>query len=1574
MASSGIELRFCDIRSALDCCCQIALDIVQVVWSPYIGLELQLTYGEDWRGRCEDLLGPQSKHHVPGSDQGQFDFHQICMLLSKLTRTLVPKSRSTVQSKFTMRSPATPTAPCSRPTLRPPTSIGQSPLTPTPRPMCESPAADLQSPVTQFVFDEHADRARHLINSLSTFRQRFVHHGVPLSAKEVLATLLTMEELWALLERRAQIHATPSCGIYTQRQRQSEQSFRLFDSVKACVRNLCAPGRMPNGLLRMDYLLVSRTQAMRVIGVLMLHGLTQHLQPLAKYLQVPGSSVSEDGDACSATAVRQTEHDETNDLNGIYVLLKSVFKAIKVVGQVEKKDTERKARFIDWMRMCGTGEMQTRLARTSNDLVKQLVTAFELLAGKNGLRNRLFHGAGGDFSVKFLQQCARKSKEILDCMGQRNHDGLLNHISLDLQLLQQKPGCAWVHLALSPTYILSKADPMFGHPNQHYIQQARPNLFGRTEDIKVIVQQMLGSVAKAVILTGDSGVGKTAVAVQIAHELCGEFCQQYWLSATTMLSLHLSLSYIGNVNATGCTSASGSQQQQDQYAAQGRAAPQGAHRAIMEARMFLSTTHGLLLIIDDILDTDMLQAILPASCLQHHVVLCTTSIEQHTPILSSYLHGAQPYKLKNLSLGDNIEYMCSLCPKLRKEQALSDATLKPGLWRFFEQQLHCSPLAVQLAAQCLRSLEGHALEEVFSQFTAQSITLTEMQEGAGSSRYHRSVLTSVHILYGRLGRQAQILLIVISFLGRAGFAVPWSILERLPYSRLATCLDLSNAGHSTHAFTEQVTDMDFAEQAKHDRQCVAILSWSEDGSSVSVPLVIQKAAIELIFGAAEGNQDKRSLFTTDLCQALIALFDQELITMYRFQGSHNDNSAQLPHVLAMLESLTRTAVGWLTDSVHVQALVRLSRGSFSHHTEWGMSRRHLTTALDLHAAVKGPQYTVSYLLLMAELGIVELKEGDVDVGRAYLEQSIQLLAEIPADTIQDQFGPFTYSKETLMGKIDHMICMAHFASGDWEDITPKVVDYISRSSEPEQIRLTDDNRLLLRLPIIGPLSDGQKSMSENLTYPDQYWHGLRQWSTGDAESGIHHMLCAVLQSQELQERRQCLPVQAMAMLLLIFKISETISDSRAFDFYATVCIDLVCHAALTSLQNMPPAPCRHKVPAKLANAEVLEKTFRERWCKFYEELFVTCFSRLSNSITFCLLLFCNMPLHEAFIATMQFLYKEGQEFMVGIANLFIKLFHWYVHPQNLPIVLTSLFEAELERGRGRWLTRHNKGGQENMDPAQFEWFGINLQSLLCNPSQGWIWNTINHLHHMYACHFTKDASEIKQGGEKIAGYLDVFEEATTLKNCLPVSSEQKVKSEVAATQIRVFDVFSRRNKKKPLFRSSSSAVCQPASAAPHHAQTVLHRNHSAADQYAGTGGDGAGTDTAQPAAAASAQSPAPLPPADSRHPAPASPTASAQTPRSPQLSIRPECPGCNACTAFKWSMRLKNTDTARHAEAIIATVHTTLLDYGIDCSWCNLRQLAMQAKTINSTLLLQDALDQLPGLSKCHSWQADVQK
>lgn len=1098
-------------RCALDCCCLVSIEAAQKAWSPLLWARLKIKFQTDamCKQRCLEWLGNRSKFHVPEVGE-QFDLHQICMLMSKLT-TCTFSSAGSGKQRFATKEL------------------------------------------------EEIDRERHLLNIVSTFRQRFVHCSEMLSAKEVLEALLAMDDYFEMHNPELERVSVSNRSVLGGGCRSGEQmpgrpldagmgrtsSRALIRKAVCIVQNMCLPNL--TNLADSKNLIVQKSLALKLIAQDLLKYMAMVLQPVVKHLQLQTEACADP--AKSLLLQPDSPLHSWHDLQGIYGGLKHVFKSLR--KQVDADEAERRTAnlFREWVFSQASYDVRSEFKTQQEQVLRRLISSFELLVGKHGLRNRLYHVHGNDgISSQYMNLCLQKSSLILDTFASQTQHTKLMRLQAHVSALMS-PAVRSAALDLTSdcqggregkgSAAQEKADKI-------YLQLPRATLFGRDNDLKVVTDACVRG--KSVILTGDSGLGKTALAVEAAFHLRGVFQRQYIIPATSRWAMKAGLMRVGKLNHCEASRPSDDQRIPD-------------FSAGLE---FLKTATDVLLVIDGLQDESLLFEYMPDPCLSRHVVIYTVSNNSVAEALRKrQTWSGRTHCLQALDPKSCVDYLLSLCPKLRSTERFLDTVMqRPRMWLFFEQQTHCCPLSVQLLAKVLLQ-DDSSSKNVIEEFCSQQISLTKLQEMHGDNRFHRGVVATVRMLYNTLSDHAKVVLIALSCIGRVTCTISWRRFSDI--WKTEPCHDSEQLRKLPHLDISRY-DLEKSNSVQQELLASGLVS-SAGKDSVSIRLTVQKAVLELQDSDAYATPSSQERIWNRLGLSLLESF-RRLVESKHTAGV--DPGACRSHLCALLplaESLLDTA-SFASEELQVRLTVWVARGGYTYLNDFESTSQHYKSCLE-HYHKRYDCSTIEIILLTAELGQVDLRLGHMELGVQRLQDAMRLLDQYSQDTIWDPFAPWSYTKTELKGRMDHCLLTGLMSSNDWLAHLPVVL-------KTAQNFCASNMSSCHSAQLIGPLT-GEEEFGIYSPKPavlQSYIIGFQTWLSGEVEQGMHLILEAAL---DLCGSDGVLPPESVKVLLGLWCISPTLADFHACSFYNEVVVHLGMTCLEKWLRSLPPVANIHKV-------------------------------------------------------------------------------------------------------------------------------------------------------------------------------------------------------------------------------------------------------------------------------------------------------------------------------------------------------------------------------------------------------------
>lgn len=1123
---SFVELRFLDRWSALLSCCQIACDAVQTGWSPILLAKLPHRFGATgWRTRCKNWLGKQAQVHVPERDHERFDLHQLCTLMHKLATFLA----------FCWHHPS------ARPTQ------------------------------STFIYDccslcrELTERMRYLLNTIDRFRQLLAHDLESLSVTEALEALLAMEEIGRVLQADLSTENFSS-GRFTRPQ--TQMSVQAYQSTLAqeklqqcieCAKRLLFPGHSACGGL-VARPLIKKAGALKILGLLLLAHMTRCLRDVPNHVQRNGHPTGVDREP-SETVQTGNAAEPSGDLLTIYFQLKGTLKVVTNMNSRNGVFEDQRVlhQLLHYVHVHGSPEAYRRFNLEPSQTAKNLVSAFEYLVGKHGLRKRIYHEGSHELTAGYMQQCIKKGVEILDFFSWQAS----SHCSLLLSYcLAMKPK------TVSDILVNMEVDRRYNQPSlptHHHILQPRPNLFGRSSELENVIQQLkaLGTVA----LVGESGIGKSALAVQVAYKLRPLFPQQYWLTASTPMQLQQSLATVAQL---ACP------------LARGGLAPSSQSPTVelaKEGAKFLAASRRLLLVIDDVCDLDMLLKSLPHVCFYRHTILLTTTIADVPLRIDNQVKPIATQRLEPLSTEAVLEYIASMCPSLCNNGTLSSISIQPAIWVFIEQQAKQNPLAAQLLANFLKQhdVSLQAVDSLILSFSSQDLSLMDMAEHGGNSRFHRCLLNAVQSILESCSASAKMMLLTLSFLGTCGAAVPLKLLSAA-LNHLGSQDDSSGQQVVTLMSTPHQAMTRLSTQNALKELCaVSLVSVCHDSESVSVPLLIQKAVFELECA----NRRKPASFFDTIVTCVCSVVTQELDRVLKCAcatapESRNAAVEELTCLVPIGQSLLSSVGKYACEEVNLHLAIRLGRLIFSLHSDYHTSKFYYDIALAILHKQQQCKPEVCAVVL-AEYAGIQLAIGNFSQGKQLLQGVFQVLMHATGPLVQDPFGGGLVIVSNLLLMVQQRMCsLPRCVTEDSGLIGSDSMDPRSAWSclMPSKINIPLP---ALKLDCqMRHLSTIQAVCSSDDDV-EHFLQALATWYSGDMEEGIQDMVFVALNSLKKRTNGTPVPLLTVKMTLVILELLTSVYDDEFVTFYFTLITDVALIQLESWILELPPGPCLPKV-------------------------------------------------------------------------------------------------------------------------------------------------------------------------------------------------------------------------------------------------------------------------------------------------------------------------------------------------------------------------------------------------------------
>ncbi|XP_065197765.1 uncharacterized protein LOC135829287 isoform X1 [Sycon ciliatum] len=1269
-------------------CSYIAVDAFERACTPSLLAKIKSLLGRTWRERCRELVGGTVKDYIPSEAAEQADIYLLCSLMVKLNSQLMGCRRSVAVTKPFLWCPAqdSPVGNDVADEARVIDEIQAEGVAECPGKSagldddCRRVGESQSSPVSVFRCEEVADSMRHLANVLLVFRQKLFHEPHVLSIGEVLSSLLCMQELCELLSSSCSFPEVPQLGpsqqgdfpVLDEHRRQEALGelhlaiveIRHLAEVSSQEGNVssggCSGHASGNGYQAskidagLQQVTASRRLALKMIGLATLRSLSLELQPIVLYIQ-------HGQDASSAAAIHDNPGMQVHtDIQTMYIYLKKGVLACHKACMADAGSTgpgraEDRAKMME-----SYSRLEDRLLRNASvafpkpqkvpdgrGLMTKLGTALEVVCGKAGLRNYVCHTNCAALTENKMSLYMKSAQLILRMLagGRECHE--IAQVAKDLSSMVRNPKTPAVAIVFNR---LAATEDMGTSIDNGRLPLLVPKakLFGREQDIATLTMSLLAD--RLTVIIGELGMGKTAVAAQVASQCSGELPEQYWLSGTSQASIQLGISRIGRMNTPGGMPVTSG----DLASAE--------HSLIDVGMKYLSTASNLLLVIDDVRNPRLLMSVLQVQNMQRHAVICTSLSTMKSQWISC-TPSAALHELLPLSTHDALDYLVSKCPKLRDAsvmpQLLSDATL----WRFVESSLCNCPLALELTAHVLS--DSDTTQDIAKQIymacdpaTSASLAsstppfLQDIAVGAGKakslrllqvgkngeSRYCRSIVATTSLLLDQMSESNAIVMVALSFLGRAGCQIPIFIIERILNSMPATvpglATDMANGedqsqdtGHHDPSTGCSKANSQLHTTTLHKLHQLGLITFH--GDMIRVSILVQRSIEEILVKefdsdtsspsseAAEAQECESSSLDwkwTSLSKAgLVKLLTGNLLKFFQDQQQCNRAERQrydISSVLPLAESMLATCSKSMETEQHLQLLLYFARLTYSYHSDWQTSLRYFELAKGfaeiLDRSGRVGETCCSAALVQAEYASMLWHCGQADCSIRELNKVINMLdARASAENGQ---SPSVCLKEYCTGQhIDtgwfrHVaqqelwnatICNCQSDLGSTQVRTP-VEMLISRSTNP-----TSSSQLAAgsaRLTT-GPLSRTNISAPETEpTIPASFWDAMRVWSTQDVARGIDMILEVTVDIIQLAEEAGVRStLHQLGTISMLLQFCSMVSAEETFDFCNTLLADVSARVLKELLHSEVSPPCVHTIPSSAGREWELTGRFYEKF-------------------------------------------------------------------------------------------------------------------------------------------------------------------------------------------------------------------------------------------------------------------------------------------------------------------------------------------------------------------------------------------
>ncbi|XP_065179365.1 uncharacterized protein LOC135809853 [Sycon ciliatum] len=1293
MADASSTLSLTGGHDGLLCCAILAVDSFERIGSPFLLSVLKREFGDRWRQQTVELLGEQARCHVPSNGRAakgagepeNFDLYQICTLMLKLNNRLTSKTSDDVCSESDLHRGGNRSGD-GMPSLHSLT--------------CTSPKGDkgLSNAtcngfrLSQFELEEIQDRRRALLNSIMMFRNKLFKNYRSLSSKETLSSLLAMVDLCDMFYGSG----VDTTGRSTTAAGSWRDELEKITCAVDTVRDLCPHSgsdlqkvqeRCP---FQARTISVPKRVAVRLIGMRLLQSVAGAASPfLAKGLH----SMEVHADSRFSFLTETETGERTADILSVHTSL--VENIIQPVKSKQKMSPEQK-RVFDALLDCHPQKnlkSNTQAARTFAD---QLESRLNQLCGKNGLRNQVCHTSCSQLPVTTLVKLLEKARQLIQILTGATSSPELSSVAKHVLMLKLSGTSEDIQINLS----LEEEISNLAISEQHHLLQPRAKmLFGRSDLVNSVVSS-LATQPGAVVLCGRAGVGKTAVAVEVAHALRQAYPQQHWISATSAASLCDGIARLGQ-HVKAASSAEGSLSQ----------------AAGIE---FLRESQGLLLVIDDVRDPSLIASVLrlPHEVYRKHAFILTSLI-QNTELWTSALRCIAVHKVPPLATEDSLRYLAQRCPTA----AFTAFAANPASIHFIEDQLQNCPLALELTARLLRQKHDMlAVHRMFSGPSQDTATLLSIQTQDGESRFSRCLSTTVKMLLRHVSSKATILLHALALLAGETCDIPWWIFCQ---REEAVCAVSSLAGCGNFLFCSCTQASEERQLALQELEGVGLIEVSytpEVTAMITVPLLVQKVLNDELGcnSISVGSPDCRLYGDEHLCSLLMTYVLRLLCVI-----SEDDPARMLKtfsSLFPVVKGLVNHPAPPSTDVAEskVRLLIWLSRSSFALHHDWSSAISYLLSALESGSTSVNPgEECVLQLEYGALLWRVEEHSTSVDV----LEKVLANIQEWDhLEVFVDPFDPsITYTKFYLQSMAHQELINASNGSPHWEKVAVSFVDSINSSKLYKDSDYSE--AALSTKPGFGMLAcqNSVVPQSEQLL-PAGFTDGCRVWLSGDTTGGLDAMLASVIEAYGAAvDGDGRLPVRAVLPLYFVGELCMACKEDEAMEFFTAVCITLV----FSCVPSVAPKPngftALKKAFSRPDVTQAITQTFKQNFMGKLEALFRRLISRCFSSFEFIGMLPLQNSLEDVLVQCIQFMSRMAQGTMCSVANLCLGALQYHLDPAECQTFRAEMVSRRLEKAmRQRSLTVQSARGADNIAVQFVLTFLENSSEHALNTREGYI--------------------------------------------------------------------------------------------------------------------------------------------------------------------------------------------------------------------------------------------------------------
>ena len=1118
-----------------------AIDIFEQVWTPVLLDAMKRILGEDWEASCRELVGETLKQFVPDKNAQQIDIYFLCTVMVKLNSRLVQ-----LDGTFTGA-------------------------------LCG--AGEKLKDIMPFCSVGKADCTRHLFNVIIAFRNRVVHEPGNLSPKEVLSSLLAMQELWPLLSPDAEMdNDRPKMMQHSSSPDLQRQLALLIKRVKF----FCLPDQSYstcNAIPKFPG--ITRTLSLKLLGLTLLRVLAQELQPAVRAMVASGR-LQESADANAAlspdihTCLLHSNGLEghLHDMQGICSHLKQTLKRMKSAKVKNCDDTA-----VCWLqntlrRNSSVAFPARKESFPTSELSEKLSSALDGIGGKNGLRNQASHYSTNSLTAKKLEAHVKHSEIILRllCGDQQTQSSQIEKVSESLALLAVTKA-RYVEVIFQPESDCEDMCPEVA--SSLPIPTSRVSLVGREKNISRVAS-LLQDEGCAVV-SGEAGIGKTAMAIEIAYRYRNVFLEQYWLSATSHSTLRFGLSHIGAVNNLDPRPTSKT----------------SVCDLVDSALKYLKVNKGLLLVIDNVLQPEILDTYFTEDVRNGQTILCCCLSSNTERMWKRWNPNIILHELQPLSTEDVFEYLAFKCPRLCKRSILSDLVSNAEAWSVIQNQLGKCPLALELTARMLNEvlaklpsctvlqqpglLVSH-LQEAMGIGAAKS--LEELQTRRGESRVGRSLFATMHVLWPHLTTDATTLLIALSYMCRKSCTMPLVLVWKYSHVlHIPSC-----RGRHCEVDQSLLQRMDVA----IDKLCcLGLVHCSSSDQSLHISLLVQRSVFELVATTARItcthhvaalDMEPCSVSHDLLATMLITITQRELEMCAGSQAWSLDGCKIMP-LLSIAESLMSTCTK-VSDVSTLPLTVWMGRCAYTFCNNLPLAATHYQQAIDY--IEEGIMENDILALVKIECGLTWLRCGLVAKSAQLLDEVCTFLQKEDVSDIQDPCTGERYELHWLLhvaseGLLSAQVCLPNWSEesdrhiDSWMKVQAvcKMAEKAKTDSEGDSSRNAGTTGCR-----IGPLQGANTADPAYPSLPEEFSVAMDMYVNTDHPEEALDLMCEAMVIILDTNAAAKAPIIIMAIMRLF---CAACSD-HAVDFYLSLINDFTIQKLKELLYSDGDSyPCVHKV-------------------------------------------------------------------------------------------------------------------------------------------------------------------------------------------------------------------------------------------------------------------------------------------------------------------------------------------------------------------------------------------------------------